>query len=41
VLYGLSSAIVTSDKYRGMELAAKVKAGAVHVSLPIRVMTDP
>jgi acyl-CoA reductase-like NAD-dependent aldehyde dehydrogenase len=33
-LYGLTSAILTGDTYRGFELAAKVKSGAVHVNMP-------
>jgi acyl-CoA reductase-like NAD-dependent aldehyde dehydrogenase len=33
-LYGLTSSILTGDTYRGFELAAKVKAGAVHVNIP-------
>ncbi len=32
--YGLTSAILSGDTYRGFELAAKVKAGAVHVNMP-------
>jgi acyl-CoA reductase-like NAD-dependent aldehyde dehydrogenase len=33
-LYGLTSSILTGNTYRGFELAAKVKAGAVHVNIP-------
>jgi len=33
-LYGLTSAILTGDTYRGFELAERVKSGAVHVNIP-------
>ncbi|MCE7001623.1 aldehyde dehydrogenase family protein [Kibdelosporangium philippinense] len=33
-MYGLTSAILTGDTYRGFELAAQVKSGAVHVNMP-------
>jgi len=33
-MYGLTSAILSGDTYRGFELAAKVKSGAVHVNMP-------
>ncbi|MFC4945141.1 aldehyde dehydrogenase family protein [Pseudonocardia sp. GCM10023141] len=32
--YGLTSAILTGDTYRGFELASQVKSGAVHVNMP-------
>jgi acyl-CoA reductase-like NAD-dependent aldehyde dehydrogenase len=33
-MYGLSSAILSGDTYRGFELADRVKSGAVHVNMP-------
>ncbi|MFC0434844.1 aldehyde dehydrogenase family protein [Kutzneria buriramensis] len=33
-LYGLTSAILTGDTYRGFELAGRIKCGAVHVNIP-------
>ena len=33
-MYGLTSAILSGDAYRGFELAQRVKSGAVHVNMP-------
>lgn len=33
-MYGLTSAILSGDTYRGFELAERVKSGAVHVNMP-------
>lgn len=33
-MYGLSTAILCADTFRGIELAAYVKSGAVHVNIP-------
>jgi acyl-CoA reductase-like NAD-dependent aldehyde dehydrogenase len=33
-MYGLTSSILTSDTYRGLELAPKVLAGIVNVNSP-------
>jgi acyl-CoA reductase-like NAD-dependent aldehyde dehydrogenase len=32
--YGLTSSILTGDTFRGLELAARIKSGAVHVNIP-------
>ena len=32
--YGLTSSIITGDTFRGMELAARVVSGSVHVNIP-------
>jgi acyl-CoA reductase-like NAD-dependent aldehyde dehydrogenase len=31
-LYGLTASVLTRDTYRGFELAARIKSGAVHVN---------